>query len=131
VSAAYTAVMNGYLHSELGVEFEETYESRSAAVGANWNWNYGPGGMRAGIYRNFAPLLGAAMRQNPDLRLFVAAGYYDMLTPFFSAEHTVAHNGMPLERVEIAYYHSGHMPYLDEPNLKKLAADVRVFLQRK
>ena len=78
-----------------------------------------------------APYLGSAMRQNLDMRVFVGNGYYDMLTPLFSAEHTVAHAGMPLDRVKFGYYQAGHMPYLGESNLKQLCSDVRAFITAK
>ena len=125
IAANLTTVLNQYLRNELAVDIEDRYES---TVRLRWNNNEPAPGMRIGVYENVAPYLGSAMRQNPDMRLFVGNGYYDMLTPFFSAEHTMAHAGMPLERVKFGYYHAGHMPYLGESNLKQLCADLRSFI---
>ncbi len=128
IGANLTTVLNEYLRKELAVETQDKYESIARL---RWNNNEPPPGMRLGVYENVAPYLGAAMRQNSDLRVFVGNGYYDMLTPLFSAEHTVAHAGMPLERVKFAYYHAGHMPYLGEENLKQLCTDLRAFITAK
>jgi len=128
IGANLSTVLNEYLRKELAVEIDDKYETIARL---RWNNNEPPPGMRLGVYENVAPYLGAAMRQNTDLRVFVGNGYYDMLTPLFSAEHTVAHAGMPLERVTFAYYHAGHMPYLGEENLKQLCADLRTFITAK
>jgi len=128
IGANLTTVLNEYLRSELAVEIDDKYETLARL---RWNNNEPPPGMRLGVYENVATYLGAAMRQNPDLRVFVGNGYYDMLTPLFSAEHTVAHAGMPLDRVKFGYYHAGHMPYLGESNLKQLCADLRAFIAGK
>lgn len=127
VTAEVDTLANQYLRSELAVTLDETYEGRSA-VAAKWRYDEPPIGSRLGVYENAAPFIGDGMRQDPDLRVFVACGYYDLLTPLFSAEHTVAHAGMPLDRVQFGYYHAGHMPYLGESNLKKLSADLRAFI---
>lgn len=128
IGANLTTVLNQYLRNELAVDLDEKYETIARL---RWNNNEPPPGMRIGVYENVAPYLGAAMRQNTDMRVFVANGYYDMLTPLFSAEHTVAHAGMPLERVKFGYYHAGHMPYLGESNLKQLCSDLRAFISAK
>jgi carboxypeptidase C (cathepsin A) len=47
----------------------------------------------------------------------VGCGYYDGATPYFAAEHTVAHLAIPgqLRRnVQIAHYPAGHMMYVHE-----------------
>jgi carboxypeptidase C (cathepsin A) len=128
IGANLTTVLNQYMRNELAVDIDEKYET---IVRLRWNNNQPPPGMRIGVYENVAPYLGAAMRQNSDMRAFVGNGYYDMLTPLFSAEHTVTHAGMPLERVRFGYYHAGHMPYLGESNLKQLCSDLRAFITAK
>jgi carboxypeptidase C (cathepsin A) len=67
-------------------------------------------------------------RQNRELRVFNAAGYYDFATPFFEVELDFARNGVVAERVTYAYYESGHMMYVHEPSLEKLMDDVRAFI---
>ena len=60
------------------------------------------------------------MRRNTSLKVMVANGYYDMITPFFDAEITFARYGIPQERVAMTYYQGGHMMYLNEGALEAL-----------
>ena len=41
--------------------------------------------------------LAEAMRVNPHMRVHVACGYYDAATPYFAAEHDIAHLAIPAE----------------------------------
>ena len=68
------------------------------------------------------------MRRNADLKVLVANGYYDFATPFFDAEYTFARHGILKDRVTMKYYEAGHMMYVREADLERLAQDVREFL---
>ena len=68
------------------------------------------------------------MRQNSGLRVFVAAGYYDMATPFFGAEYSLNRSGVVPARLEFAYYEAGHMMYVNHEALAKLQQDVHDFI---
>ena len=57
-----------------------------------------------------------------------ANGLYDLATPFFAVENTMYQTGMLPERVTFAYYEAGHMMYIHEPSLTRVAADVRRFI---
>ena len=71
------------------------------------------------------------MRRNKDLKVLVASGYYDLICPFFDAEYTFARNGILKDQVTLTYYEAGHMMYVHEPDLVKLATDIRKFLTSK
>ena len=45
-------------------------------------------------YVNVAEMLRQAMTQNPNLKVMIANGYYDLATPFFATEYTVNHIGL-------------------------------------
>ena len=71
------------------------------------------------------------MTANPDLRVFVANGYYDLATPYAATQYTVNHLGSDrklLDRVTMAYYEGGHMMYVHKPSLVKLRKDAAAFL---
>jgi len=91
-------------------------------------WNYGTASNR---YLNVAPALRSAMTQNPDLRVLVANGYYDLATPFAATKYTMSHlsadRGL-LNRVTMTYYEAGHMMYVHRPSLVKLRKDVGALL---
>jgi carboxypeptidase C (cathepsin A) len=80
---------------------------------------------------NTAPYLGETMRRNPAMKVMVANGYYDLITPFFDAEYTFARNDIVTDRVTMTYYEAGHMMYTHEPDFVKLAQDIRMFLTSK
>ena len=61
----------------------------------------------------------------------VASGYYDLICPFFDAEYTFARNGIVQDRVTYTYYEGGHMMYVHDPSLQKIAQDIRSFLTGK
>ena len=66
------------------------------------------------------------------MRLFVGSGYFDLATPYFATEYTLAHLGLPAEqtaRVTKRYYRAGHMMYIDVKELAALRRDVGQFFQ--
>lgn len=71
-----------------------------------------------------------SMRRNPQLRLMIGAGYYDLATTLGTAEFTLTHSGIPTDATEMHLYPSGHMPYLGKTARELLARDVRAFVTR-
>lgn len=127
ISAAYTAALNHYFASELNVKMDRPYITSGG--GSGWRWRTVPDGQYwEPMPVNTAPHLGETMRRNPAMKVMVASGYYDLITPFFDAEYTFARNGIATSRVEMTYYEAGHMMYTHQPDLIKLAKDIRTFL---
>ena len=125
IDGAYTAAMNAYVRDTLGLKIEREYVTIGGV--SDWDWNIGRGD--ATYYRNVAPWLGQAMRENSALRIFVGQGYYDMATPFFGAEYSLSRTGIPTERITYSYYDAGHMMYVRDTDLAKLSNDVRAFIR--
>ncbi len=124
IDASYTAAINHYLRAELGVDFDRQYKVISG-LGGRWDWRL-PNS--SDFYFNVAPYIGRALRENAGLRVFNAAGYYDMATPLFGAEYSLTRTGIPADRVTFQYYEAGHMMYIHGPSLEKLLRDVRAFI---
>jgi carboxypeptidase C (cathepsin A) len=83
-------------------------------------------------YLNTAETLRQAMSENPNLKVFVGCGYYDLATPFFAAEYTFNHMAMtPAQKknVTFSYYEAGHMMYIHKESLVKLKKDVDRFYE--
>ena len=124
----FVAAFNDYSRNELGVRIDEEYQAIAfRSVNASWDYGRGSG---AGPDRNTALDLAVAMRRNPQLRLMIGTGYYDLVTTLGAAEYTVTHAGIPLEATEFHVYPSGHMPYLGDEARHMLARDVRAFITR-
>jgi carboxypeptidase C (cathepsin A) len=71
---------------------------------------------------------------NPNMRVLVANGYFDLATPHFGSDFTVAHLGLApelRENLSVSYYEAGHMMYIHRPSLQKLAAELRRFVAKK
>ncbi len=72
-------------------------------------------------------LVGEVMREQPQLRLFWAAGFYDITTPLFAGKYTLEHSGAPADRLTIAAFPTGHMVYDGDENLDRFVKSVLNF----
>ena len=124
--AGYTAAVNQHLQETLGFHTDRSYVT-IGQVGP-WDWRLG-NGRDSDVYMNVAPYIGRALRENSGLRVFVGQGYYDFATPFFGAEYALSRTGIPRERIQYAYYGSGHMMYVRDDDRAKLSRDVRDFIR--
>jgi carboxypeptidase C (cathepsin A) len=140
ITGAFVSAFHDYLDRELKYTTKETYFPRGPKVNEDWDHNHHPPGA-GGPGPQGPPLrepyvagdLADAMRKNPRLKVFSANGLFDLATPFFITEYDLAH--MELEpklrgNIEFAYYHSGHMIYLNVDALKQLKADLAGFYSR-
>lgn len=127
IDGAYTAAIYDYLARDLEVEMDRPYNI-FGNVFMDWNWEVPENGFRA-FSLNVAPYIGTAMRQNSDLRVLVASGYYDFATPFFDAELSLQRNGIVPERVTYTYYEAGHMMYVHDDSRSRFLDDVRAFIE--
>ncbi len=128
VDSAFTASIMDYFINDLGIEIERPYKTIGNVYPWNWQTNEA-GGMNS--YLNVAPWLERAMRQNKDLKVMVANGYYDLATPFFATEITFSQPGFDRNRVFMHYYDAGHMMYIYHPAIEKLTKDMRQFILQK
>ncbi|MFQ5691036.1 MAG: S10 family peptidase [Gemmatimonadota bacterium] len=133
ISPAFTAAFMRYLHQELQFGKGKTYNV-SARVFGQWKWEHrAPGGGFPAPFPNTGLDLAHAMGYNPNLRVLVLNGYYDLATPFLATEYMISHLALSEElrpHVEMKYYEAGHMMYIHPPSLEKFKADVAEFISR-
>ncbi|HUP05153.1 MAG TPA: hypothetical protein VMU19_14250 [Bryobacteraceae bacterium] len=125
VQGPFTAAMNQYMRTELKFDEDMPYEILTDRVNP---WSYREFQNR---YVNAAETLREAMTQNPALRVYVACGYYDMATPFFSAEYTFDHMMLDPKlrnHVTFGYYEAGHMIYTQLKSLEKAKGEISKFM---
>ncbi len=127
IDAGYTAAINSWSRESLGFETDREYQS-IGMVGREWNWSIGKG-WNSAFYLNVAPHIGQALRQNSQLRVFNAQGWYDFATPFFGAEYSLKRIGIPQDRLTFKYYDAGHMMYVRDEDRRQLSEDVRAFIR--
>ena len=132
ISAAYKSALMVHMRTNLGVNWERQYLSPAdPELSPNWRYRTTPDGSSyEPVYVNTAHDLSEAMRSNPYLEVFVASGYYDLVTPFFDAEYTLNRHEIPKQRVDYVYYEGGHMMYVNEPERVRLLEDSRRFMQK-
>lgn len=130
ISGAFTAAFNDYLVRELHYTSDVPYAVSVSAI-RQWDWKHKVPGSNWPV-----PLpimvndLGAAMRENPSLKVLSANGWFDLATPFFATEYDLAHLGLDaklLNNVTVTYYPSGHMVYLNLDALKQFKSDLAKF----
>jgi len=127
IDGGYTAAINAYLRDDLGFRSDRSYQT-IAGLGS-WDWELKDQGGEATYYKNVAPYIGKAMRENAGLKVFVGAGYYDFATPLLGAEYSLSRTGFPTDRIQFHYYHAGHMMYVHDEDRGKLARDIRAFIR--
>jgi carboxypeptidase C (cathepsin A) len=75
--------------------------------------------------------LAMAMKYNPQLKVLLNAGYFDLATPFYEGVYEMQHLPIPSElqnNIEYQFYESGHMVYAHEASLKAVHDNVAAFI---
>jgi len=121
----YTAVVNDWVRRGLKFESDLPYEILTGKVRP---WSYE---RQQNRYLDVAETLREAITQNPDLKVLVANGYYDLATPFAATNYTFARMQLdPALRsnISMTYYAGGHMMYIDRAAHRKLRDDIVAFI---
>lgn len=127
ISSAYIAAFNDYVRKDLKFGQDQVYREFADID----DWNFKHNGHDGGV--NVMPDLAKAMKTNPDLKVFLNGGYYDLATPFYAADYEMHH--MPIQpalmnNISYAWYPSGHMVYAHEESLKLLHDNVARFIEQ-
>lgn len=132
ISAAFKSVLMQYLRDDLKVDWDRLYLAPAdPELNKSWRWRDAPDDQSWEPWPvNTADELSAALRRNPDLRVLVASGYYDLVTPFYDAEYTLNRHGIEASRIDYRYYGGGHMMYVNEPSRTRLLDDTRRFIEQ-
>lgn len=134
ISPAYTALFMNYYFGSLKAPKDEVYSvSAYSKKGFHWDWSRGrQWGPQIGV--NVAADLQDAMTKNPQLRVMVLNGYYDLATPFYGTEYTFDHMDLPdniRKNVSMKYFEAGHMMYIHKQSLPAFKADIKNFIEGK
>ncbi len=130
IAAPYTMAAMAYFTEILGVDLRERYETLSLATHEAWNWNRGKS--QGNDYASTSPDLARALRRNPQLKVLVASGRYDLGTPYSATDWSLARLDVPADvatRVQHRYYDAGHMMYTRNADAAQLRSDVAEWLR--
>jgi carboxypeptidase C (cathepsin A) len=136
ISSAYVSAFNSYVRNDL--KFGQDMKYRPDVYGAGdfkWDmkhrtpgappWDDGSGTL------NVMHDLASAMKYNPNLKVMLNGGFYDLATPFYAAIYEEDHLPIPQslrKNISYAFYPSGHMVYAHIPSLHQLHDNVAAFI---
>jgi carboxypeptidase C (cathepsin A) len=132
IGSAYVSAFNDYVRKDLKFGDDRQYKAE-IDVEKNWNFMHQPPGAPVPLPQapNVLVDLAGAMKQNPELKILVNAGYFDLATPFFQGIYEMQHLPIPAKlqkNIEFKFYESGHMVYAHEASLKALHGNVAGFI---
>ena len=134
IGSAYVAAFNAYARNTLkygdGQEFKPEID-----VFQYWDFNHKEPGMPFAVRgaTNVMNDLAVTMKQNPNLKVMVNGGYFDLATPYFEGWYEMHHLQIPdslQKNIEYKYYQSGHMVYAHQESLKDIHDAVASFISR-
>jgi len=124
INRLYTTATNQHLRDNLGVDSESHYELLNYDVNSRWQWRDEKTGspIPVGATEDLAVGLG----MNPDMKLSVVHGVYDLVTPYFESKYLVnqLRRGSKLANsILLQNYEGGHMFYMWQKSRREFARD--------
>ncbi|WP_372974120.1 S10 family peptidase [Muriicola sp.] len=134
ISPAYTAGFLDYLYRDLKVDKSLHYATSAyEREGFKWDWKH-EGNERWGTQAaiNTGVDLAEAMSRDPNVKVLILNGIYDIATVFYGVEHSINHLGLTPEikkNIIMKYYEAGHMMYTHPPSMAQFKKDVADFIR--
>jgi carboxypeptidase C (cathepsin A) len=134
ISSAYVSVFNDYVRRTLHYTTHQAYYPE-IDVFRWWEFKHAPPGapFPLPVSVDVMPDLATAMKYDPDLKICLNGGYFDLATPFYEGLYEMHHLQIPEKlqaNIEYHYYQSGHMVYANESSLKQLHDNVAAFIRK-
>jgi carboxypeptidase C (cathepsin A) len=123
-------LMVSYARDQLGYKTDLPYVLLNREV--NGKWDFGFKGNRQGFVGSLEDLQDARTL-NPDLKVFIAHGYTDLVTPYTVSEFLIGQLA-PIEKarpIDFRVYRGGHMMYMRPSSRKALTEDARTIYAAK
>ncbi len=121
----YTTAFASYATEQLGVRSEVPFHLLSERVNRGWEW---PRMNQPSATDD----LQTALTLQPALRVLIAHGRTDLITPYMASRWVASRLELPQgqgDRVKVAVYDGGHMMYTRASERAKLAADARALVE--
>lgn len=117
-----------YLVEEIGVDTEREYYSLNLNLNFAWDWRSADNG--PSFYVNPTHRFAEVMDHDPDFRMFVVGGYFDLATPVFAVQHTLTRPMLDPERIEFHFLPASHSPFSSEEHRPDLVDKLSRFITR-
>lgn len=131
VGPAFVATFNDYYERDLGVDMDRPYVV-SGKLYKDWDRSHEqPDSEWRSPVADTGIDLAHAIIRNPDMKVLVLQGYFDLATPYRATEYFI--DQMPLPdalraNVSMEYFEAGHMMYVHPPSLVKFRQDLARFV---
>ncbi len=134
ISSAYTMGFLDYFHGSLGVSKDLLYATSAySKEGFRWDWKHrGNNFWGADAAVTTVPDMTDALSRDPNVKVLIMNGYYDLATVFYGVEHSISHIDLPksaTDRIIMTYYEAGHMMYTHLPSAKLFREDLKKFIE--
>lgn len=134
ISPAYITGFLHYLHHDLKVDNKHMYSiTAGRRPGFKWDWSH-EGNSRWGTSAaiNTENDMAQALSRDPNMKVLILNGYYDLATVFYGVEHSIDHMGLPphiKKNIIMKYYEAGHMMYTYPPSMKQFKEELAEFIR--
>lgn len=123
---AFAGAYVSLVHDELKVATEVPFRLLSSRVNRNWSWP------RMQL-PSALDSLQSVLALSPGLRVLIAHGRTDLVTPYMASRWVAANLELPAgerDRVRVTVYDGGHMMYTRASERARLAADARALVEQ-
>jgi carboxypeptidase C (cathepsin A) len=133
ISSAYISAFNDYARTTL--KYGDGRKYFLFAPLNDWDLKHQQPGNNFSLQTplNVMPDLAVAMKTNPNLKVLLTGGLYDLATPYYEGIYEMRQLPIPRslqKNIEYKYYESGHMVYAHEQSLMQIHNDVADFIKR-
>lgn len=127
LTAPLTTAAVTYLRDELGFKTERRYMLLNGEISGRWDWGRRGRGRAAGT----TDALRKGLALNDRLKVVIAHGMTDLVTPYLASRFVVDHlpDRLTRDRVALKTYPGGHMMYFRPPSRAALRRDVQALYE--
>jgi len=133
VGPAMVATFHDYYRQELKVDSDYDYKISGSELYREWDDRHvqpDSGGARVPS-PNTSVDLAYAMNMNPNMKVLVDTGYFDLACPYGTVEFAIDHLDIPAKlrsNISIEYYDAGHMMYVHPASMQKFKKTLAGFI---
>lgn len=122
---SYCSQTQKYFSQEFGLETGNKYEYISPTVHENWVY-------KEAFLSKALDALSQSMKQNPKMKIYSVAGYYDLAVPASCVSYDLDH--LPIsdtlrKNIKLDFFPAGHMMYIQTESLEKLVGGAAAWFE--